>query len=61
MPTQRDREDRRRAEKRLETEYGWPAPRRRTLADEVDSVALAVVLVVVVALVAVALGWNPFA
>lgn len=29
MPTDRDRRERRRAEKRLETEYGWPKLERR--------------------------------
>lgn len=51
------RRDRRRAERRLATGYGWPAKRRTVVG--LPPVAAAALVVLVGIMVAVALAWRP--
>ena len=68
MPTDRDRKARREAERRLESSYGWPEPRRRNPLAELVPAALRISAVIlgnalgiaaVVLGIALVLGWRP--
>lgn len=62
MPTDRDREDRRRAEDRLAASYGWPEaadPSGRRLGCAVVLLVEAATILAVVFGTALLLGWRP--